>query len=150
LPETRKGPVPVSDIKRAGLKVTLPRVKVLEILENADPHHMSAEDVYKALMDSEDSVGLATVYRVLTQFEAAGIISRHNFDDGHAVYELTPEQHHDHMVDVDSGTVIEFLNERLERLQREIAEEHGYELVDHELVMFVRKRQGRDGGSGAG
>jgi Fur family ferric uptake transcriptional regulator len=133
--------VPVSDIKRAGLKVTLPRVKVLEILEHADPHHLSAEDVYKALMETDDSVGLATVYRVLTQFESAGIVSRHNFDDGHAVYELTPEQHHDHMVDVDTGQVTEFLNERIEKLQKEIAEEHGYELVDHELVLFVRKRK---------
>lgn len=133
--------MPVSDIKRAGLKVTLPRVKVLEILEHADPHHLSAEDVYKALMETVDSVGLATVYRVLTQFESAGIVSRHNFDDGHAVYELTPEHHHDHMVDVDSGQVTEFLNERIEKLQKEIAEEHGYELVDHELVLFVRKRK---------
>jgi Fur family ferric uptake transcriptional regulator len=133
--------VPVADIKRAGLKVTLPRVKVLEILENANPHHLSAEDVYRALMETEESVGLATVYRVLTQFEAAGIVSRHNFDDGHAVYELTPEEHHDHMVDVDTGQVVEFLNERIEKLQREIAEEHGYELVDHELVLFVRKRK---------
>jgi Fur family ferric uptake transcriptional regulator len=133
--------VPVSDIKRAGLKVTLPRVKVLEILEHANPHHLSAEDVYRALMDTDDSVGLATVYRVLTQFESAGIVSRHNFDDGHAVYELTPEQHHDHMVDVDSGQVTEFLNERIEKLQKEIAEEHGYELIDHELVLFVRKRK---------
>jgi len=133
--------VPVADIKRAGLKVTLPRVKVLEILENANPHHLSAEDVYRALMETDDSVGLATVYRVLTQFEAAGIVSRHNFDDGHAVYELTPEEHHDHMVDVDTGQVLEFLNERIEKLQKEIAEEHGYELVDHELVLFVRKRK---------
>ncbi|MBX3706076.1 MAG: ferric iron uptake transcriptional regulator [Pseudomonadales bacterium] len=133
--------MPVADIKRAGLKVTLPRVKVLEILENANPHHLSAEDVYKALMETDDSVGLATVYRVLTQFEAAGIVSRHNFDDGHAVYELTPEEHHDHMVDVDTGQVTEFLNERIERLQKEIAEEHGYELVDHELVLFVRRRK---------
>ena len=133
--------MPGSDIKRAGLKVTLPRLKVLEVLENANPHHLSAEDVYKNLMDSEDSVGLATVYRVLTQFEAAGIVSRHNFDDGHSVYELASEEHHDHMVDVDNGKVIEFVNERIEVLQREIAEEHGYELVDHELVLFVRKRR---------
>jgi Fur family transcriptional regulator, ferric uptake regulator len=133
--------VPVADIKRAGLKVTLPRVKVLEILENADPHHLSAEDVYRALMETDDSVGLATVYRVLTQFESAGIVARHNFDDGHAVYELSPEEHHDHMVDVDTGQVTEFLNERIEKLQKEIAEEHGYELVDHELVLFVRKRK---------
>lgn len=130
-----------SDIKRAGLKVTLPRLKVLEVLENADPHHLSAEDVYKALLDTEDSVGLATVYRVLTQFESAGIVQRHNFADGHAVYELAPDEHHDHMVDVDSGQVTEFVNDRIEKLQREIAEEHGFELVDHELVLYVRKRR---------
>mgnify|MGYP001827081200 FL=1 len=133
--------MPGSDIKRAGLKVTLPRLKVLEVLENADPHHLSAEDVYKNLMDTDDSVGLATVYRVLTQFEAAGIISRHNFDDGHSVYELASEEHHDHMVDVDNGRVIEFVNERIEDLQHQIANEHGYELVDHELVLFVRKKK---------
>jgi Fur family ferric uptake transcriptional regulator len=132
--------MPRSDIKRAGLKVTLPRLKVLEVLENAEPHHLSAEDVYKNLMDSDDSVGLATVYRVLTQFEAAGIVSRHNFDDGHSVYELASEEHHDHMVDVDNGKVIEFMNERIEDLQHQIADEHGYELVDHELVLFVRKK----------
>ena len=132
--------MPGSDIKRAGLKVTLPRLKVLEVLENADPHHLSAEDVYKNLMDTDDSVGLATVYRVLTQFEAAGIVSRHNFDDGHSVYELASEEHHDHMVDVDNGKVIEFVNEQIEELQHKIAAEHGYELVDHELVLFVRKK----------
>jgi len=132
--------MPGADIKRAGLKVTLPRLKVLEVLENADPHHLSAEDVYKNLIDSDDSVGLATVYRVLTQFESAGIVSRHNFDDGHSVYELASEEHHDHMVDVDTGKVLEFVNERIESLQHEIAEEHGYELVDHELVLYVRKK----------
>jgi Fur family ferric uptake transcriptional regulator len=132
--------MPGSDIKRAGLKVTLPRLKVLEVLESADPHHLSAEDVYKNLMDSDDSVGLATVYRVLTQFEAAGIVARHNFDDGHSVYELASEEHHDHMVDVDNGRVIEFVNQRIEALQKEIAADHGYELVDHELVLFVRKK----------
>ncbi len=132
--------MPGSDIKRAGLKVTLPRLKVLEVLEHADPHHLSAEDVYKNLMDSDDSVGLATVYRVLTQFEAAGIVSRHNFDDGHSVYELASDEHHDHMVDVDNGKVVEFVNERIEALQHEIAAEHGYELVDHELVLYVRRK----------
>ena len=134
--------MPGSDIKRAGLKVTLPRLKVLEVLEGAEPRHMSAEDVYKHLLDSEDSVGLATVYRVLTQFEAAGMVSRHNFDDGHSVYELATEEHHDHMVDVDTGQVVEFVNERIEALQHEIAAEHGYQLVDHELVLFVRKEGG--------
>ena len=132
--------MPGSDIKRAGLKVTLPRLKVLEVLASADPHHLSAEDVYKNLRDSDDSVGLATVYRVLTQFEAAGIVARHNFDDGHSVYELASEEHHDHMVDVDNGRVIEFVNQRIEALQKEIATDHGYELVDHELVLFVRKK----------
>lgn len=135
--------MPGSNIKRAGLKVTLPRLKVLEVLESAEPHHLSAEDVYKNLMDSEDSVGLATVYRVLTQFEAAGIVAKHNFDDGHSVYELASGEHHDHMVDVDNGKVTEFVNDRIESLQKEIAAEHGYELVDHELVLFVRKR-GKD------
>jgi Fur family ferric uptake transcriptional regulator len=129
-----------SDLKKAGLKVTLPRLKVLEVMEGADPHHMSAEDVYKKLMQSDESVGLATVYRVLTQFETAGIVERHNFDDGHSVYELADEKHHDHMVDVDSGKVTEFVNDRIEALQREIAEEAGYELVDHELVLYVRKK----------
>ncbi|MEZ5551777.1 MAG: ferric iron uptake transcriptional regulator [Pseudomonadales bacterium] len=133
--------MPASDIKRAGLKVTLPRLKVLEVLEKADSSlHLSAEDVYKSLMDSADSVGLATVYRVLTQFESAGIVARHNFDDGHSVFELASDDHHDHMVDVNSGQVIEFVNERIEALQHEIATEHGYELVDHELVLYVRKR----------
>ena len=132
--------MPASDIKRAGLKVTLPRLKVLEVLENGDPHHMSAEDVYKSLMDSEDSVGLATVYRVLTQFEAAGIVSRHNFDDGHSVYELASDEHHDHMVDVDTGQVTEFISHAIEDLQQQIADEHGFELVDHELVLYVRKK----------
>jgi Fur family ferric uptake transcriptional regulator len=139
--EVEEGFVPASEIKRAGLKVTLPRLKVLEVLESANPHHLSAEDVYKALLDTDDSVGLATVYRVLTQFESAGMVSRHNFAEGHAVYELAPEKHHDHMVDVDTGKVTEFINERIEALQKDIVEEHGYELVDHEMVLFVRKRK---------
>ncbi|MEM1231045.1 MAG: ferric iron uptake transcriptional regulator [Pseudomonadota bacterium] len=133
--------MPGSDIKRAGLKVTLPRLKVLEVLERAEAHeHMSAEDVYKRLLESDDSVGLATVYRVLTQFAEAGIVERQNFDDGHSVYELAPDEHHDHMVDVDNGNIIEFVNEKIEQLQHEIAAEHGYELVDHQLVLYVRKK----------
>ncbi len=129
------------EIKKAGLKVTHPRVKVLEVLENAEPHHLSAEDVYKQLMDSDQSVGLATVYRVLTQFENAGIVERHNFDGSHAVYELSRDDHHDHMVDLDTGRVMEFINERIERLQHEIAAEHGFELVDHKLVLYVRRKK---------
>lgn len=133
--------MPSSDIKRAGLKVTLPRLKVLEVLERAEAHdHMSAEDVYKKLLESDDSVGLATVYRVLTQFAEAGIVERQNFDDGHSVYELADDEHHDHMVDVDTGAVIEFVNEKIERLQHEIAQEHGFTLVDHQLVLYVRKQ----------
>jgi Fur family ferric uptake transcriptional regulator len=128
-----------SDLKNAGLKVTHPRLKVLEVLTGAEPHHLSAEDVYKQLIDADQSVGLATVYRVLTQFETAGIVERHNFDDGHAVYELSKDVHHDHMVDVDNGQIVEFVSDRIEALQREIAAEHGYELVDHELVLYVRK-----------
>ena len=130
-----------NDLKKAGLKVTLPRVKVLEVLGLADPHHLSAEDVYKKLLQSDETIGLATVYRVLTQFESAGMVERNNFDDGHSVYELAKEQHHDHMVDVDTGNVTEFVNARIEALQKEIAEEYGFELVDHELVLYVRKPQ---------
>ena len=128
-----------SELKKAGLKVTHPRLRILEILARAEPHHLSAEDVYKQLIEAEESVGLATVYRVLTQFESAGMVERHNFDDGHAVYEVARATHHDHMVDVDDGQVLEFVSDRIEALQREVAAEHGYELVDHELVLYVRK-----------
>jgi len=129
-----------TELKKAGLKVTVPRLKILEILEKADPHHMSAEDVYRRLVESDESIGLATVYRVLTQFESAGLVARHNFDDGHAVYELASEEHHDHMVDMDSGRVIEFFDERIEKLQHEIAEQNGFELVDHTMVLYVKKK----------
>ena len=109
------------DLRKAGLKVTLPRVKILEILESSGNRHLSAEDIYRRLVDSREDIGLATVYRVLTQFEAANIVSRHNFDDGHAVYELAPDEHHDHMVDVDTGHVMEFMSERIERLGDEVS-----------------------------
>ena len=126
-------------LKQAGLKVTLPRLKVLDVLQSAELHHLSAEDVYKELLRIDESVGITTIYRVLTQFESAGIVERHNFDEGHAVYELASDKHHDHMVDVDNGAVTEFLDERIEKLQREIAAEHGCELVHHEMVLYVRK-----------
>ncbi len=129
-----------AELKKAGLKVTLPRLKVLSLLENAVEHHMSAEDVYKALLESGDDVGLATVYRVLTQFEAAGLVLRHNFEGGHAVFELAGDEHHDHMVDTDSGKVIEFFDLVIEERQRQIAEEHGYELVDHSLTLYVKAK----------
>ena len=118
----------------------MPRLKVLEVLECADPHHLSAEDVYRELLKVDQSVSFTTIYRVLSQFESAGIIERHNFDDGHAVYELANSEHHDHMVDVDTGTVTEFMSDRIEALQREIADQHGFELVHHELVLYVRKK----------
>jgi len=128
-------------LKKAGLKVTLPRVKILQILESSEERHLSAEDVYKMLLESGDDVGLATVYRVLTQFEAAGLISRHNFEGGHSVFEMDDGEHHDHMVNVDDGTVIEFMNDEIERLQHTIAEEHGFEIVDHSLVLYVKPKK---------
>ena len=131
------------DLRKAGLKVTLPRVKILQMLDSSvsGQRHMSAEDVYKALMEAGEDVGLATVYRVLTQFEAAGLVERHNFDGGHAVFELADGGHHDHMVCVDSGEVIEFFDPEIEKLQKEIVKQHGFDLVDHNLVLYVRKRK---------
>ncbi len=127
-----------SELRKAGLKVTLPRVKILQILETSNQRHLSAEDVYKVLLDADEDVGLATVYRVLTQFEAAGLVERHNFDGGHSVFELDRGEHHDHMVCVETGKVIEFHNEEIERLQQQIATENGYELVEHSLVLYVK------------
>lgn len=128
------------NLRKAGLKVTLPRLKILEILEHNENRHLSAEDIYKELIDSGEEIGLATVYRVLTQFETAGLVRRHNFEGGHSVFELDEGEHHDHMVCVDTGDVIEFINHDIERLQREIAAEHGYEIEDHKLVLYVRKK----------
>lgn len=129
------------ELKKAGLKATLPRLRILEILDSNEDRHMSAEDVYKALIDAGEDVGLATIYRVLTQFESAGLVQRHNFDGGHAVFEMAPDRHHDHMVRVDTGDVIEFVDEEIERRQREIVEAHGYELEDHSLVLYVRPKR---------
>ncbi|MCZ6830959.1 MAG: ferric iron uptake transcriptional regulator [Gammaproteobacteria bacterium] len=130
------------ELRKAGLKVTLPRVKILQILEARGDHalHMSAEDVYRALLDAGEDVGLATVYRVLTQFETAGMVTRHNFETGHSVFELARGEHHDHMVCMDTGEVIEFLDPVIEQRQRELAEKHGFELVDHSLVLYVRRK----------
>ena len=130
------------ELRKAGLKVTLPRVKILQLLENANEQHLSAEDVYKMLLDAGEDVGLATVYRVLTQFESAGLVIRHNFDGGHSVFELDRGDHHDHMVCTDTGKVIEFHNDEIEKLQQQIAEEHGYELTGHSLVLYVTKKEG--------
>jgi len=126
------------ELRKAGLKITLPRLKILEILENASNRHLSAEDIYKDLLDSGEEIGLATVYRVLTQFEAAGLVTRHNFEGGHSVFELDDGEHHDHMVCVETGEVIEFFSDDIERLQHEIAAKHGFELLDHSLVLYVR------------
>jgi Fur family ferric uptake transcriptional regulator len=126
------------ELRRVGLKVTHPRMRILQIFEDENVHHLTAEDVYKKLLAENEDIGLATVYRVLTQFEAAGILVKHNFEGGQAVYELDRGQHHDHMIDVDSGKVIEFVSEEIERLQREIAARHGYVIEDHSLVLYVR------------
>ena len=126
------------ELRKAGLKVTLPRLKILEIFEGSKLRHLSAEDIYKDLLESGEDIGLATVYRVLTQFEAAGLVTRHNFEGGHSVFELDDGEHHDHMVCIESGDVVEFFNEEIERLQREMARQHGYELLDHNLVLYVR------------
>ncbi len=128
------------ELRKVGLKVTLPRVKILQMLENSEQRHLSAEDVYKALMEAGEDVGLATVYRVLTQFETAGLVVRHNFDGGHSVFELDRGDHHDHMVCIESGKVIEFHNEEIETLQEQIANEHGYEITGHNLVLYVKPR----------
>ena len=128
------------ELRKAGLKITLPRLKILEILESSKDRHLSAEDIYKELLGSGEDIGLATVYRVLTQFESAGLVTRHNFEGGHSVFELDDGDHHDHMVCVDTGEVTEFVSEEIERLQHEIAEKYGYDLVDHSLVLYVKSR----------
>ena len=130
------------DLRKAGLKVTHPRMRILELLEQRTPRqHLTAEDIYRQLLEQGDEIGLATVYRVLTQFEAAGLVLKHNFEGGHAVYELDRGGHHDHMVDVDTGKIIEFESEEIEALQRQIAEQYGYELEEHSLVLYVRKKR---------
>lgn len=128
------------ELRAAGLKVTVPRIRILQILEDSEQRHLAAEDIYRKLLDSDDDVGLATVYRVLTQFESAGLVVRHNFDGGHSVFELDRGEHHDHMVCVASGKVIEFQNDKIEELQRQIADEHGYELTDHSLILYVKPK----------
>lgn len=124
------------ELRKAGLKVTAPRVKVLGILEAHKEQHLSAEDVYRILLDQGDDVGLATVYRVLTQFEAAGIVQRHNFEGGHAVFELDQGEHHDHLVCIHCGDVKEFLDEEIERRQALIAERYRFEMTDHSLTIY--------------
>ena len=129
------------DLRKAGLKVTHPRMRILELLEQARPRHMTAEDIYRQLIGHGDEIGLATVYRVLTQFEAAGLVLKHNFEGGHAVYELDRGEHHDHMVDIETGKVVEFQSPEIEELQRQVAERHGYVIEEHALVLYVRKKR---------
>jgi Fur family ferric uptake transcriptional regulator len=128
------------DLREAGLKVTSPRVKILEILETSAERHLSAEAIYKVLLASGEELGLATVYRVLTQFERAGLVTRHNFEGGTSVFEMADGTHHDHMVCLKTGAVIEFFDERIEDLQREIADKHGYDIEDHSMVLYVRPK----------
>ena len=132
------------NLRDAGLKVTLPRIRILEIFEESDDRHLSADEVYKKLVEAGDEVGLATVYRVLTQFESAGILLKQNFENGHSVYELTPNDHHDHMVCLKTGKVIEFTNEIIEERQEKLAAESGYKIVDHKLVLYVEPISNND------
>jgi Fur family transcriptional regulator, ferric uptake regulator len=124
------------ELRKAGLKVTLPRVKIMQILENARDRHLSAEDVYKALRDADEDVGLATVYRVLTQFETAGLVMRHHFEGGHSVFEMHSDAHHDHIVCTKCGKVQEFIDEVIEQRQLLAAKNHGYTVSDHSLYIY--------------
>ena len=124
------------ELKDAGLKITLPRVKILQILESPEVHHVSAEDVYKLLLENGEEVGLATVYRVLTQFEQAGLVVRHNFEGGHSIFELSSDKHHDHIVCVRCGRVEEFTDDEIEQRQKKVADKLGFELTDHNLNMY--------------
>jgi Fur family ferric uptake transcriptional regulator len=130
------------DLRKVGLKVTQPRKRILELLEDAGNKHLTADDIYRVLIQAGEDLGLATVYRVLHQFEAAGLVVKHNFEGGQAYYELDSGDHHDHMVCVETGKVTEFINEEIEKLQAEIVAKHGYEIVDHSLVIYVRPKSG--------
>lgn len=123
-------------LRQHGLKVTSARVKILDILEDADEHHLSAEEIFRQLMSREEDVSLATVYRVLTQFEKAGILKRHNFEGGYAVYELEKGEHHDHLVCDKCGKVVEFLDELIEERQLVIAKQEGFDITDHSLTIY--------------
>src|SRR5689334_23852651 len=129
------------DLRKAGLKVTHPRLRILEILETSPGRHFTAEDIYRRLIEHHDDIGLATVYRVLTQFEAAGLVLKHNFEGGQAVYEMDRGVHHDHMVDLESGKVIEFTSPEIEALQKQVADRLGYVIEEHSLVLYVRPKK---------
>ena len=125
-----------ADLRQAGLKTTLPRLKVLSILESSEVRHLAAEDVFKVLLDEGENIGLATVYRVLTQFEEAGLVIRHNFEGERSVFELNDEDHHDHMVCVQCGSVTEFIDLRIEQLQEKVAQTHQFTIQDHSLTLY--------------
>ena len=129
------------DLRNAGLKVTLPRLKILEILEGDGVRHKSAEDIYKSLLSSNEDIGLATVYRVLTQFEAAGLVTRHHFENGMAVFELNRGDHHDHIVCLDCGKVEEFVDADIEERQKTIAAQRGFDIHDHSMIIYGRCRR---------
>jgi len=129
------------NLRKAGLKVTQPRKRILELLDEAGNKHVTADDIYRVLIQAGEDIGLATVYRVLNQFEAAGLVVKHNFEGGQAYYELDSGDHHDHMVCVETGKVIEFSNAKIEKLQANIASEHGYDIEDHSLVIYVRPKK---------
>lgn len=124
------------ELKKVGLKATLPRLRILQLLETSTHRHMSAEDVYKALLEAGEDVGLATIYRVLTQFEAADLVLRHHFEDGLSVFELNEGHHHDHLLCIKCGQIVEFVDETIEKRQRIIAEQHDFKITDHYLYIY--------------
>ena len=124
------------DLRKAGLKVTLPRMKILEILEKSSEPHLSAEDIYRILLESEEEIGLATIYRVLTQFESAGLVLRHHFEGGQAVFELERGKHHDHLICIQCGKIVEFVNSDIEDQQQRIADREGFKITDHSLIIY--------------
>ncbi len=128
------------NLRKAGLKVTHPRKRILEILENQQNKHLTADDIYRSLVEADEDIGLATVYRVLNQFESSGLVEKHNFESGQAYYELDSGEHHDHMVCVETGNVIEFISAEIEAAQKKIADAHGYDIEDHSLVIYVRPK----------
>lgn len=124
------------DLRKAGLKVTLPRMKILEILEQSNQQHLSAEDIYRILLESDEEIGLATIYRVLTQFEGAGLVMRHHFEGGQAVFELDRGKHHDHLICIKCGKIVEFVNPEIEAQQMKIAADNGFKITDHSLIIY--------------
>ena len=124
-------------LKKTGLKVTLPRLKIMEIFDHSKQKHLSAEDVYKLMIGGGEEIGLATIYRVLTQFEQVGLLIRHHFEGGKAVYELNTKIHHVHIVCLQCGNVTEFVNEEIENLQEKVAKEHGFKIIEHSLIIYA-------------